>query len=131
MGDSEVFCFYCKEYVVLWIFCRYKVFYCKGECIWDLDVFLIFLFDEELLILVNYEDDCEEILYDEVFKFMDFEIEGEGDEEYMEVDFEWVKEMIEFWEDVIEDIIVDFEEDVELVVFFLIDVEDMDRIYLN
>lgn len=39
--------------------------------------------------------------------------------------------MIEFWEDVIEDIIVDFEEDVELVVFFLIDVEDMDRIYLN
>lgn len=64
------------------------MFYCKGECIWDLDVFLIFLFDEELLILVNYEDDCEEILYDEVFKFMDFEIEGEGDEEYMEVDFE-------------------------------------------
>lgn len=131
MGDSEVFCPHCKEYVAPRTFRRHKALYCKGERTWDLDVPPTSSSDEESSTPVNYEDDREETSYDEVFKFMDFETEGEGDEEYMEVDLERAKETIEFWEDAIEDIIVDFEEDAEPAASLSIDAEDMDRTYLN
>ena len=76
---------------------------------------------------VNYDDDHEEASYDEVFEFMGYETEGEGQEEYMEVDLEQAREAIEFWEDAIKDVIIDFDEDTSLS----IDAEDMESTYLN
>ena len=87
--------------------------------------------DEESSTPVNYDDYREEASYDEVFEFMGYETEGEGEEEYMEVDLERARETIEFWEDAIEDVIIDFDEDAELAASLSIDAEDMERTYLN
>ena len=131
MEDSEVFCPHCKEYIAPRTFRRHKALYCKDDRTWDLDVPSNSSSHEESSTLVNYDDDREEASYDEVFEFMDYETEGEGEEEYMEVDLERASETIEFWEDAIEDVIIDFDEDAEPAASLSIDAEDMEMTYLN
>lgn len=131
MEDSEVFCPHCKDYVAPRTFRRHKALYCKGERTWDLNVPSSSSSDEESSTPLNYDDDREEASYDEVFEFMGYETEGEGEEEYMEVDLERARETIEFWEDAIEDMIIDFDEDAELAASLSIDAEDVERTYLN
>ena len=94
MEDSEVFCPHCKEYVAPRTFRRHKALYCKGERTWDLNVPSSSSSDEESSTPVNYDDYREEASYDEVFEFMGYETEGEGEEEYMEVDLERARETI-------------------------------------
>lgn len=101
MEDSEVFCPHCKDYVAPRTFRRHKALYCKGERTWDLNVPSGSSSDEESSTPLNYDDDREEASYDEVFEFMGYETEAEGEEEYMEVDLERARETIEFWEDAI------------------------------
>lgn len=132
MEDSEVFCPHCKEYAVApRTFRRHKALYCKGERTWDLNVPSSSSSEEESSTPINRDDDREEASNDEVFEFMGYEIEGEGEEEYMEVDLERARETIEFWEDAIEDMIIDFDEDAELAASLSIDADDMERTYLN
>lgn len=69
-------------------------------------------------------------MYDCIFGFVGFdnEIVVEEEVDYMEVDMEKVRSMLEFWEDVIEDVVIDFnDEDLDrgwLVMLFLVEVED-------
>lgn len=57
--------------------------YCKGERTWDLNVPSSSSSEEESSTPINHDDDREEASNDEVFEFMGYEIEGEGEEEYM------------------------------------------------
>lgn len=105
MECKEVFCPHCGEFVAPRTFRRHKSAYFHEENgSWDVP--LHYSSDEESSTAVNYDDS--ENLYDETSEFAACENE---EEEYMEVDLERARETIEFWEDAIEDVITDFNED--------------------